>query len=341
LVWAAEVAGCSPQDILDFSASINPLGVPTRALAAIQAHLQDLIAYPDPSYGRLRQVLAQHHGVAAEWVLPGNGAAELLTWAARDLAALPAVVLWTPSFSDYGRALAAFGAKIVPVPLDSAQPPLAGLGLLWNNPHNPTGRLFERDDLLRAVETAALMVVDEAFMDFVPAPQNQSLIDWVERYPQLVVLRSLTKFYALPGLRLGYAIAHPERLQRWQQWRDPWPVNALAAAAGEVLLSDRDYQVRTMRWLAKAKPQLEQGLQQLPGLVVHPSAANFFLVSCNCSATDLQRQLLQHHRILIRDCLSFPELGDRAFRVAVRSSQENQRLLDGLADILTAQLHWA
>jgi histidinol-phosphate/aromatic aminotransferase/cobyric acid decarboxylase-like protein len=246
------------------------------------------------------------------------------------------VVLWTPSFSDYSRALAAFGATIVPVRLGSALPPLSGLGLLWNNPHNPTGQLFEREDLLAAVETAALMVVDEAFMDFVPTPQNQSLTDWVERYPQLVVVRSLTKFYALPGLRLGYAIAHPERLRRWQQWRDPWCVNALAAAAGEVLLSDHDYQVRTRRWLARAKPQLEQGLQQLPGLSVHPSAANFFLVSCTGSAAELQQQLLQHHRILIRDCLSFPELGDRAFRVAVRSCQENQRLLDGLTDILTA-----
>jgi len=150
----------------------------------------------------------------------------------------------------------------------------------------------------------------------------------------LVILRSLTKFYSLPGLRLGYAIAHPDRLQRWQQWRDPWTVNTLAAAAGAAVLTDTEFQQQTWTWLKTARTQLFDGLKYLPGLAPYPSAANFLLVRCDRSSVALQQQLLQQHQILIRDCLSFPELGDRYFRVAVRRPEENQRLLDGLAAIL-------
>jgi histidinol-phosphate/aromatic aminotransferase/cobyric acid decarboxylase-like protein len=176
--------------------------------------------------------------------------------------------------------------------------------------------------------------VDEAFMDFLPPDQQQSVIDLVLEQPNLVVLRSLTKFYSLPGLRLGYAIAHPDRLRRWQEWRDPWSVNALAAAAGAVMVQDTAFQQQTWKWLATAKPQLFQGLADLPGLQPSPGAANFLLVKSDRSVVQLQTALLTRHQILIRDCLSFPSLGDRYFRVAIRTEAENQRLLDGLSEIL-------
>jgi histidinol-phosphate/aromatic aminotransferase/cobyric acid decarboxylase-like protein len=176
--------------------------------------------------------------------------------------------------------------------------------------------------------------VDEAFMDFLRPEQQQSLIEQVPHYPNLVVLRSLTKFYSLPGLRLGYAIAHPDRLRRWQQWRDPWSVNTLAAVVGETVVQDTAFQQQTWDWLLPAREQLVQGLAALPGLHPYPSVANFLLVRSQHSVTDLQTQLLQQHQILIRDCMSFAELGDRYFRIAVRTLSENQRLLVGLADVL-------
>ena len=341
LSWAAALANCSPSAILDFSASINPLGLPDSAIAAIQANLANLKDYPDPSYRSLRAALGEFHQISPDYILPGNGAAELLTWASRELAELDFTHLLTPAFSDYRRSLAAFSAQVVDCPLrcqndqtwqledllDSAS---GKAGLLLNNPHNPTGTLFSRSRVLDALQRYSLLVVDEAFMDFLPADRQQSTIDWVEEFPNLVVVRSLTKFYSLPGLRLGYAIAHPDRLKRWQTWRDPWSVNSLAAAVGEVVLRDTPFQQQTFDWLAAAKPQLFAGLAALPGLHPYPSAANFFLVGCDRSVTDLQTQLLQRHQILIRDCLSFPELGDRFFRVAVRSQSENQRLLQAL-----------
>ena len=336
LAWAAALAGCSPSAILDFSASINPLGPPDSAIAAIQANLKDLRAYPDPDYQHLRATLSEVHQIPPEWILPGNGSAELLTWAGWDLAELVATYLVTPAFGDYFRALEAFKAKVVRIPLENGEwsqnlpIPCSQAGLLLNNPHNPTGLLFVLENIMPALEQFALVVVDEAFMDFLPPDRQQSLISVVQNYPNLVILRSLTKFYSLPGLRLGYAIAHPDRLQRWQQRRDPWPVNVLAAAAAIAAIADLNFQQQTWHWLEIARNQLFEALANLPGLHPYPSAANFLLVQSDRPSSQIQQRLLVSSQILIRDCLSFPELGDRFFRVAVRDIADNQRLIEGL-----------
>ena len=372
LAWAAALAGCSPSFILDFSASINPLGPPKSALAAIESQLKDLVAYPDPNYHQLRAYLSQlHPTLTPDWILPGNGSAELLTWACRELSELEETLIVTPAFSDYQRALKAFDANVREYPLDlrleildgrlpipnpksrallklggnlpaepngsaSLTPPKIQnrTGLLLNNPHNPTGHLFDTATILPYLEEFALVVVDEAFMDFLPPEQQQSLIEVVQDYPNLVILRSLTKFYSLPGLRLGYCVAHPQRLRRFAQWRDPWPVNVLAAAAATAVVQDQEFQQQTWEWLAPARSQLFQGLASLPGLQPYKSAANFLLVQSEQPTSQVQEKLLKHSKILIRDCLSFPELGDRYFRVAVRTEADNQRLLEGLDAIL-------
>ena len=350
LIWAATLAGCAPSALLDFSASISPLGPPASAIAAIQANLETMRAYPDPNYGAVRSALSNFHQLPPEWILPGNGSAELLTWAAWDLARLAATFLITPAFSDYFRALHAFQGKVIRCPFDwgeSAPAAIAGgplllsqdrerrqCGLLLNNPHNPTGRLFDRATLLPYLEQFALVVVDEAFMDFLPPDRQQSVIDQVQHYPNLIILRSLTKFYSLPGLRFGYAIGHPDILGQWQQRRDPWSVNNLAAAAAIACVQDTAFQQQTWDWLAEEQPKLFQGLAALPGLQPDPSAVNFFLVRSQRSVTDVQKRLLQTHHILIRDCLSFAELGDRYFRVAVKSAADHHHLLQGLAQVL-------
>ena len=366
LAWAAALAGCPASAILDFSASISPLGPPESALDAIQAHLSSLTAYPDPDYGELRTALGEALNVDPDWILPGNGSAELLTWAAWDLSKLEVTYLVTPAFGDYWRALSAFGGKVLKCPLDlqllDAEPvrrlvtddlsvsnrslvspsfrlpvPLAlnaERGLLLNNPHNPTGLLFGREAILPYVKQFGMVVVDEAFMDFLPPWEQETLIDAVEEFPNLVILRSLTKFYSLPGLRLGCAIAHPDILRRWQLLRDPWPVNALAAAAAAAVVRDTVFERQTWDWLPVARQELLEGLANLPGLQPIAGAANFLLVESSMSVSLIQKSLLERHRILIRDCLSFPELGDRFFRVAVRSRAENLRLIAGLAEVI-------
>jgi L-threonine-O-3-phosphate decarboxylase len=348
LAWAAQIAGCPASLIIDFSASINPLGPPPSAIAAIGEGLAKLTAYPDPDYTQLRSALAQYHQLPPDWILPGNGSAELLTWASWELSQQEVTYLVAPAFGDYWRALKTFGARIqaclldlesggqeIPAKLTSIDTKSAGL--LLNNPHNPTGRLFLRDKLLAYLDRFALTVVDEAFMDFLPPQEQQSLISAVRDYPNLVILRSLTKFYSLPGLRLGYAIARPDRLRRWQRWRDPWPVNTLAAAAAEAVVRDKTFQLQTWDWLLPTRDKLYRGLSSLPGLRPLEGAANFLLVRTEQSSSQLQEKLLKKDRLLIRDCLSFSELGDRYFRIAVRSQEDNQKLLEALTTLANSK----
>jgi L-threonine-O-3-phosphate decarboxylase len=347
LAWAAAIAGCPASFIRDFSASINPLGPPQKVLNAIEQGLQQLKSYPDPDYFQLRSSLAQYHHLEADYILPGNGSAELLTWASRELAQQKVTYLITPAFGDYWRALKAFEANIFPLPLVPQSPSLPlspspslpdnppnNSGLLLNNPHNPTGIMWTRAEILPYLEKFALVVVDEAFMDFLPPGQEQSLISLIKNFPNLVILRSLTKFYSLPGLRIGYAIAHPERLQRWQQWRDPWSVNILAALAAEAAIEDKEFQQQTWDWLPSARTKLFEGLASLPGLKPLEGAANFLLVQTKISSQQLQENLLRQYHILIRDCLSFPELGDHYFRLAVRSPEENQQLIKAIEQVI-------
>jgi L-threonine-O-3-phosphate decarboxylase len=346
--WAANVAGCPPSLILDFSASISPLGPPPTALAAIKLHLDSIANYPDPDYAELTQAIAAHHQIDADWVLPGNGAAELLTWAGWEFSKLDTTLLPTPAFGDYWRALQTFATRVIPRSLmmedggigdlDFALRHLPdaiphSLGLLVNNPHNPTGQIWRQETLLSCLDEFELVVVDESFIDFIVPAEQPSLIPVIDRYPNLVVIRSLTKFYSLPGLRVGYAIAHPDRLGRWRSWRDPWPVNSLATAAAIAVLGDTAFQQMTWDWLVPARDRLFAGLSQIPGLYPYPSAVNFILVKSDRSCIEIQTKLLQQHQISIRDCVSFDELGDGFFRVAVRTIAENDRLVAALQSI--------
>lgn len=349
LAWAAAVAGCPTSSIVDFSASINPLGPPPKAIETIKANLDRLIVYPDPNYARLKKIIADYHHVPVDYVLPGNGSAELLTWAGKELSQQRVTYLIAPSFSDYERALKAFEANWCKLKLNlsdlaqkfkitladtlsSREIRTTDAGLLLNNPHNPTGQIWTKEEILPYLAKFALVVVDEAFMDFLPPEQEQSVISLVKQFPNLIVLRSLTKFYSLPGLRIGYAIASPAILQKWQKFRDPWSVNALAAIAAEKIIRDKQFQQQTWDWLPPTRKHLWQGLASIPGLEPLTSSVNFLLVKTAKPSTELQLKLLQKERILIRDCLSFPELGDRYFRIAVRSQADNDRLLKALSE---------
>ena len=344
LSWAASIAGCPISSIKDFSASINPWGIPKTVLKAIQEQIPRLTAYPNPAYPQLKSALACHHCLSTDYVLPGNGSAELLTWAARELAQQERTYLVTPAFGDYSRGLKAFNAKIVPLKspllpfgdLSSLIPgdQLQNSGLLLNNPHNPTGKLWRREEIIPYLESFALVVIDEAFMDFLTVSQQQSLIDLVPNFSNLVILRSLTKFYSLPGLRIGYAIASPHLIQKWQEFRDPWAVNSLAAAAAIAALEDHDFQQHTWNWLVPARSQLMNSLSEISQLQALPSAVNFLLVKTTLSVTNLQHQLLKKYHILIRDCLSFPELGDNYFRIAIRTQEENKELVEALKQLI-------
>ncbi|MFM7085465.1 MAG: pyridoxal phosphate-dependent aminotransferase [Cyanobium sp.] len=351
----ARALGCRPAQLLEASASLVPFGPPPRLRLALLRLLLEGTAlrdYPDRGYEALRQALAAAHGLDPAAVLPGNGAAELFTWAARDAAACGLSLLPVPGFADYDRALRCWDGAIATTPLPlhwseagpSPWPPAAALldepgpaPVLWiTNPHNPTGQLWSRASLEPLLARHPLVIVDEAFLPLVPDGERQSLIPLLAQHPQLVVIRSLTKLLAVAGLRLGYALGDPARLQRWAGWRDPWPVNGLAAGLGAAVLQDEAWIRRVQTWVARESPWLQRQLAAFPGLQVRPSATSFLLLRGGSagqprSLEPLRQALAQRHRILLRDCRSFAGLDGSWLRLSLQDRSGHRRLLRALA----------
>ena len=336
---AALRLGVSPAQLLDASASLVPW-TPRFSAQVLTRRLRD---YPDRHHHRLADLIGKVHGLSASAVLPGNGAAELFTWAARDAAAVGMSSLPVPGFADYSRALAcwdgAMAMHCLPLDWSSVFPQAFSspgtAGALWIcNPHNPTGQLWSRASLEPLLQRYRLVICDEAFLSLVPDGEKQSLIPLVVEHPNLVVIRSLTKLYGIAGLRLGYAIAQPERLQRWAHWRDPWPVNGIASAVAEQLLaSPVKYQRwcrRAQAWVAKEGAWMQQQLAQLSGITPMPSAANFLLIRADQSLVPLREAVEQRHRILLRDCRSFEGLGECWLRIGLQSRRNNRRIIRAL-----------
>jgi len=339
--------GMKPSQFLDASASLVPFRPPRALRRALAAAIQGqaLRDYPDRAQADLRSAIASWHGLDPDQVLAGNGAAELFTWAARDATAAGLSVLPQPGFADYFRALACWGGAIEvrPLPLawGDAWPqsfPLGALketgNVMWiTNPHNPTGQLWSRCSLEPLLARYSLVICDEAFLPLVPGGDDHSLLPLVADHPNLVVIRSLTKLFAIAGLRLGYAVAAADRLQRWHGWRDPWPVNGLAIAAGVAVMNDRvglqRWQQRVQQWVQQEGTWFRAQLDAIPEVKPYPSAANYLLIQGEQSLLELrERSALEG--VLLRDCRSFAGLGECWLRIGLQDRRGNQRILRAL-----------
>lgn len=346
-VALARRSGRPAESLLDFSANINPLGMPASARAALLATIDELGHYPDPACTALRTAIARHLRVAPEQIVVGNGAEQLIWWLPRLLNARR-VLVTAPAYVDYRRAAGIWQRPVHSLPLGPDDGFALDLGrlsadvqagdLIWiGQPNNPTGRLVEPEALHAAViaHPHADWAIDEAFIDFVAA--GASAVGW--GLTNLIVVRSMTKFYALAGLRLGYAVLAPERAAEWASLLPEWSVNALAAAAGEALLSDPglvDFRRRTRQLIGRERKHLSAGLRGL-GLRVFDSAANYLLLrlpDAGPQAADLAARLLLDEGIAVRLCCDYPGLDSRYLRVAVRTGAENRRLLTALACLL-------
>ncbi|TVS15139.1 MAG: cobyric acid synthase [Planctomycetaceae bacterium] len=337
-------AGRDPERIVDFSASINPLGPPERLRAALARSIEHLVHYPDPDCSELVELLAQRHGVARQQVIVGNGSTEILFALARAVA-FDRAVIPVPAYIDYAAAVQAAGREVALLALQED----TGFALDWQTleaslrggelvmlgqPNNPTGRAFDSDQFrdLAARHPSTTFVVDEAFADFVDG--YRSLAEPV--CPNAIVVRSLTKFYAIPGLRVGYAIAQAATAQQIRRQIPPWSVGVLAQQAAVAVLSDDDYAGQSVAVVDDERRRLTDGLTSIPGLHVYPSFTNFLLVRLDRSDVTvpaLADRLLQDG-IAIRTFGPGQYLDERFFRVAVRLAAENAKLCEAVATVL-------
>lgn len=327
-------------DILDFSANINPLGIPLQVRKLLRKGISVLEHYPDAQAHRLKVALSRYWKVKEENVLVGNGSTELIYLILNALRPA-AVTIPVPSFTEYERAARIAKSKVKFIRL------LASEGfclktdqikncdtLFFCNPNNPTGNLLmhNRQDIEKL--PTKWIIMDESFMDFLSEEKAHTLITRAAQSKKLIVLRTFTKFFALAGLRVGYAIAHKHTVQFLQRFQMPWSVNALAQAAAECALSEKEYIRRSRRTIEKERVFLYNAVSRIKGLKPYPSVANFLLIEIENSqftSTRLKERLLKKG-ILIRDCANFRGLDERFVRVAVRSHKENIRLIKALEE---------
>ena len=336
---AARRLGGAPEEVIDFSANINPLGPPPGVLAAVEKSLApaNLRSYPDSQ--AFISALAEKHSVAPDEIVVGPGSAALIFAALRAMLPATALVM-EPGFDEYFRACASVEAEVLRLRLtekNGFEPDFAALAcivearqcdlVILNSPHNPTGRAYSREDLLALVELAeandVALLIDEAFIDYTP---QASLPHMAAAKSRFVVLRSLTKFYAIPGLRVGYAVCAAGMAAAIREQLDAWPVSTIALEAARAVLAEEEFERESRRINTQAREEFAAALREI-GVSVFSSDANFLLAKLSRGSGAELARWLESSRILIRRCDSFCGLGDVYIRLAVRSREDNLRLV--------------
>lgn len=336
--------GLNPDEIIDFSASINPLGCPEGVRKAISERFADIKNYPDSECTSLRKTIADKVHCSESNIIIGNGSNELFYLIPRALKPKQGILL-QPTFSEFKDALCNANVEIVEIVNDSGRFPIINKDIrrLKNikegmvflcNPNNPTGQLTLKEEILELVKdnTNRLIVVDEAFMDFVDEDEKYSAIKEAPLMDNLIVVRSLTKFYGFPGLRLGYLVANESTVNKLMQFKEPWTVNTFAQIAGQVAINDVEFASNTREYMSGEKAFLYEGLSKINGIRPFQPSVNFILVridNVEITSSEIQDLLIKDN-IFIRDCSNFIGLSEKYFRVAVKTRDENQKLLRAL-----------
>jgi len=344
-VWrAADDSAIKSGELIDFSSNVSPLGPSKKVLDAIKGSLWKLAFYPQTNADELRETIAgQHKGLTYKNVIVSNGSSELIQlFADVFVQEGTSAVLPIPTFSEYESAVLKAGGEVKDIePKDNFKIDTeAILDTIQNscvvmicNPNNPTGTLIDLRDLREIIDAAAehrvLVMVDEAFMDFVRDQENYSLINVVREYHNLLILRSLTKFYSLAGLRIGYGLGSEEIIELLHRAKIPWNVNCLAQAAAEAALTDREYSEKVREFTFRERDFMMSWFKKNRAFRPYDSEANFILVDTR--RTGLTGQQISEKAmvrgLMIRDCSSFRGLDEYYIRVAIKTRSQNLALL--------------
>jgi threonine-phosphate decarboxylase len=334
--------GIPPAQLIDFSANINPDGPPKGVVPALRSALDALssiVDYPDLDEISLRQALARYVGVGPENVAVSNGFVPLLEVLLGTLS-IRSCAVPVPAFVEYRRTLERCRVSIRTQALSDSSGLRCDLddllkiscdAILLANPHNPSGVLLNREALLEFVQKAAEqnrhVLLDEAFIDYCP---EDSLAGEVKRFPNLIVFRSVTKFFALAGLRVAYALASERLCKQMRMVVAPWSITTLASMAAEVALADEDYRDRTRQLNRERRELLQDAITRL-GIRTFPSAANFLLMKISdLDSHQLWERMIRIHHIVLRNCANYESLSPGYFRAAVLTETENEKLIQAL-----------
>ena len=340
----AKELGIRQEEILDFSANISPLGLPEEIREAMIASVDGIINYPDPECMELKAAIAAHDQVDVDFITCGNGGADLLYRIAFGLRPKK-VLLPVPCFVEYEEALRAAGAEILYLPMDENLLPgeevLEAITedidlLVLCNPNNPTGLLLSREYLIkilqRTAESGSKLLLDECFLEITRWEEALTLKPYLKQYEQLMILKSFTKLYAIPGVRLGYLLSSNQGIiQAVNHAGQAWSVSHIAQAAGICALSLTEYKEKVIQTVARELAFMKQELSKLP-IRLYDGQANYLFFRTP-GITDLDRRL-EEKGIMIRNCSNYVNLGEDNWRVAVKDHAANEKLLEALHHIM-------
>ena len=355
-----------PYEVVDFSANINPLGPSQRGLDALNAQLRYISHYPDATNDDVLNAIADTYGMDKHQIIVGNGAAELL-YAICRLPGYTGAFVPAPGFSEYKEALEASKTPVrdifyrpreddnekpyfeVPyLALETFAAELKGqdgrIIVFLGNPNNPDGTLLDKDHIRTVAsmlkDANSLLVIDESFIDFVgndPLQDNEhSMRSLVNEFDNIIVVHSFTKFYAVPGLRIGAAFANETLITQLQQYIPSWSVNTLAQAYTKAALNDVDYIKRTKQELNEERAFMYNALDDIEGITVYPPSANFILFQVNQEGITANyiNEELKKYNMIVRNCDSYVGLTNHWVRIAIKDHDTNIKLVDKLTNIL-------
>ena len=338
---------------MDFSASINPFGPPDWVQTAIHANIKFIRHYPDPKQRDLLAHLASFLQIKEEYIIVGNGACESIYLLANLLQGKN-ILIPSPTFIEYETAALAWNNTVLKFPqikesngfcfpYEEVMGELSWADAIYIcNPNNPTGKSIEYSLLIalldNAIKTNTLVIVDESFLIFAASYKKETLLNVLDNYPNLIIISSLTKFFAIPGIRIGYmATSNTAILNKLKKQIPTWNVNIFAQLIVPDMLIDERFMSQSIELIKEAKNEFFEGLNKIETLRIYPSAANFFLVKLcgNIHADELSQQLAKSN-IIIRNCSNFRGLDDTYIRVSVMRKEQNNVLLQGLSLLLRA-----
>lgn len=338
-----EAAGLTrPDHILDFSANINPLGPPLSIRENWVDFFQGIWQYPDPHTVSLKQKLAEREGILAEQILIGNGGAEIISLIGRLLAGKKVLIV-EPAFSEYEKACQINDCDISyfqlaegwEIDLDALKRELSQVdAVFFCNPNNPTGLYYPLKTILPILieckKHNCFLIIDEAFHDFVI--EYEPLAPLLKDYQHLILLRSLTKMFAIPGLRLGYAMASNEIIAKLSEYQSHWSVNSVALAVGNLCVAEENYIENTVQFIRAEREKLV-AFYEKNDFEVSPSKVNFYLLRDSQLVDQYPLfQFLLQKGIVPRHTFNFPGLQGRWLRFAIRGKEENEQLMEAMQE---------
>lgn len=328
---------------LDYSSSINPLGTPKKAIAAVKMSANSLVqTYPDPECRELKKSLSRYLGIDSEWFTLGNGAIEIIYWFAHTTTSVRGrVVIPTPTFCEYEVASQKVGAEVTLVPLNNfdldtdkiIEKARGANAVFLCNPNNPTGMLATKQimKIIENIDSSTKILLDECFIELADNPEANTMIDQISEFDNLVILRSLTKSFGLAGLRVGYSVCNPTLAKRLSTNKIPWNVNSLAQVAGVAALRERRCLSKARALIKKERRFLHDNIEKLESFHPIRSDSNFFLVHLQGrNSTQFRDKLLKKSGVLVRDCSTFTGMGAQYIRIAIKKHSENVLLLKAL-----------